>query len=72
MKVRLDQQQLALVRSALFDRAGAPTTRLHHRTGENVSEPLFAEWIKVANLFRDATEVELVLKEKEVAAGVGS
>lgn len=53
----LTQEETELIRDMLYDRA--KHSRLFHRTGENVTEPLFSSWIPLANLFRDAVVITI-------------
>jgi hypothetical protein len=64
--MQLTERQRELVTKALYDRASM--ARLHHRTGETFTEPLFAEWIHIANAFRDAAVVTIQPKSTEAVA----
>ena len=49
----LGEREIGLIADALYDRAGRSKT--HYRTGEMDPNPIFRDWIDLANLFRDAS-----------------
>ena len=58
----LTPEEVDLIRDLLYDESKSSRTRLFHRTGENSDRPVFATWIKLANLFRDAESVEVSVR----------
>ena len=53
MRRLLTAPEIEHIADALYDRAGRSKT--HYRTGEMDPNPIFRDWIDLANLFRDAS-----------------